>query len=51
MTGVKEQVAGQYEERIARAGYVTLVLDHRHFAESEGIPLYMRGSNLLGPIY
>ena len=38
MTGVKEQVAGQYAERIARAGYVTLVLDHRHFGESEGMP-------------
>jgi len=38
MTGVKEQVAGHYAERIAKAGYVTLVLDHRHFGESEGIP-------------
>ena len=38
MTGVKEQVAGQYAERIAKDGYVTLVLDHRHFGESEGEP-------------
>jgi fermentation-respiration switch protein FrsA (DUF1100 family) len=38
MTGVKEQVAGSYAERIAKAGYVTLVLDHRHFGESEGEP-------------
>lgn len=38
MTGVKEQVAGNYGERIAKAGYMTLVLDHRHFGESEGIP-------------
>jgi len=38
MTGVKEQVAGQYAERIAKDGYVTLVLDHRHFGESEGDP-------------
>jgi uncharacterized protein len=38
MTGVKEQVAGQYAERIARAGYVSLALDHRHFGESEGMP-------------
>ena len=38
MTGVKEQVAGQYAERIAKAGYMTLVLDHRHFGESEGMP-------------
>jgi dienelactone hydrolase len=38
MTGVKEQVAGQYAECIAKDGYVTLVLDHRHFGESEGDP-------------
>src|ERR671930_180714 len=38
MTGVKEQVAGQYAERIAKDGYVTLVLDHIHFGESEGDP-------------
>jgi fermentation-respiration switch protein FrsA (DUF1100 family) len=38
MTGVKEQVAGQYAECIAKDGYVTLVLDHRHFGESEGEP-------------
>src|ERR687887_265632 len=38
MTGVKEQVAGRYTERIAKAGYVTLALDHRHFGESDGMP-------------
>jgi fermentation-respiration switch protein FrsA (DUF1100 family) len=38
MTGVKEQVAGNYGERIAKGGYITLVLDHRHFGESEGMP-------------
>jgi len=38
MTGVKEQVAGNYGERIVKAGYMTLVLDHRHFGESEGMP-------------
>ena len=36
MTGVKEQVAGSYAERLARSGFVTLALDHRHFGESEG---------------
>ena len=35
MSGVKEQVAGQYAERIAKDGYVTLALDHGHFGESE----------------
>jgi uncharacterized protein len=38
MTGVKEQVAGSYAERITKAGFVTLALDHRHFGESEGEP-------------
>jgi dienelactone hydrolase len=38
ITGVKEQIAGQYAEHIAKNGYVTLVLDHRHFGESEGEP-------------
>ena len=38
MTGVKEQVAGQYADRIAKAGYITLALDHRHFGESDGMP-------------
>lgn len=38
MTGVKEQVAGHYAERIAKAGYVTLAIDNRHFGESEGMP-------------
>jgi hypothetical protein len=33
MTGVKEQVAGQYAERIAKDGYVTLALDHRHLVK------------------
>jgi dienelactone hydrolase len=38
MAGFKEQVAGSYAERIAKGGFVTLALDHRHFGESEGDP-------------
>ncbi|MFC7617344.1 alpha/beta hydrolase [Actinokineospora soli] len=35
-TGVKDQVTGQYAERIAEAGYAALALDHRGFGESGG---------------
>ncbi|MFC0508252.1 alpha/beta hydrolase [Micromonospora costi] len=35
-TGVKEQVAGVYAERLARSGFATLACDHRGFGESEG---------------
>ena len=47
MTGVKEQVAGQYAERIAKDGYVTLALDHRHFGESEGEPKSQDNTKIL----
>jgi fermentation-respiration switch protein FrsA (DUF1100 family) len=35
-TGVKEQVTGDYAERLAAAGCTTLAFDHRGFGESEG---------------
>ncbi|MFC7645599.1 alpha/beta hydrolase [Streptosporangium lutulentum] len=33
-TGVKDQVAGVYADRLARDGFATLALDHRGFGES-----------------
>ena len=38
LTGVKEQVTGNYAEALAAAGYVTLAFDHRGFGASEGTP-------------
>ena len=38
LTGVKEQVTGNYAGALAGAGYVTLALDHRGFGASEGTP-------------
>lgn len=35
-TGVKEQVAGQYADRLADRGFATLAFDHRNFGSSGG---------------
>ncbi len=35
-TGVKEQVAGQYAQRLTERGYATLAFDHRNFGASDG---------------
>jgi hypothetical protein len=36
LSGVKDQVVGNYAERLVGAGFVTLAFDHRNFGGSEG---------------
>ena len=38
LTGVKDQVVGNYGSRLADEGFVTLAFDHRNFGDSEGEP-------------
>ncbi len=50
-TGVKEQVAGTYAEKMAENGYITLAFDHRAYGESGGQPrstenLYMKSEDI-----
>jgi fermentation-respiration switch protein FrsA (DUF1100 family) len=38
LSGVKDQVVGNYAGRLADEGFVTLAFDHRNFGDSEGEP-------------
>jgi fermentation-respiration switch protein FrsA (DUF1100 family) len=38
ISGVKDQVVGNYADRLAAAGFATLAFDHRNFGDSEGEP-------------
>ena len=43
-SGIKEQTAGIYAERLSREGFVTLAFDHRTYGESGGLPRGMENA-------
>ncbi|MEL7413628.1 MAG: alpha/beta hydrolase [Pseudomonadota bacterium] len=43
-SGVKEQTAGIYAEKMAKKGYITLAFDHRTYGESGGYPRGMENA-------
>lgn len=43
-SGIKEQTAGIYAEKMSRKGYITLAFDHRTYGESGGFPRGMENA-------
>ncbi len=43
-SGIKEQTAGIYAEKLAQQGFVTLAFDHRTYGESGGLPRGMENA-------
>lgn len=43
-SGIKEQTAGIYAEKMAKKGYITLAFDHRTYGESGGFPRGMENA-------
>ncbi|MCG8482280.1 MAG: LysM peptidoglycan-binding domain-containing protein [Clostridia bacterium] len=46
VSGVKEQTAGIYAEKLSKEGFITLVFDPRGFGESEGRKLLLNAYNI-----
>lgn len=43
-SGIKEQTAGIYAQKLAQKGFVTLAFDHRTYGESGGLPRAMENA-------